>query len=85
MKLVLAVLLLTPLACADQEPADGDQIPTPEERATLVEGRILTSVQVEGRPESAFTLEERMEFYGVPGASVAVFNDGKIEWARGYG
>jgi len=85
MKLVLAVLLIAPLACADQKPADVDQIPTPEERATLVEGRILTSVQVEGRPEAAFALEERMEFYGVPGASVAVLNDGEIEWARAYG
>lgn len=83
--LVLSALLIAPLACADQKPADVDQIPTPEERATLVEGRILTSVQVEGRPEAAFTLEERMEFYGVPGASVAVLNDGTIEWARGYG
>ena len=83
--LVVSVLLAAPLACADQQPADVDQIPTPEERATLVEGRILTSVQVDGRPEAAFTLQERMEFYGVPGASVAVLNDGKIEWARAYG
>jgi CubicO group peptidase (beta-lactamase class C family) len=82
--LVLSALLSSPLACTDQEPA-AEHIQTPEERATLVEGRILTSVQVEGRPEAAFSLEERMEFYGVPGASVAVLNDGKIEWARGYG
>ena len=29
-------------------------------------------------------LAERMAHYKVPGLSVAVINDGKIEWARGY-
>ena len=83
--LVLSALLAIPLACSDETPVDEEDLPTPDERATLVEGRILTSVQVEGRPEAAFTLAERMEFYGVPGASIAVLNDGKIEWARAYG
>lgn len=31
------------------------------------------------------SLEERMERYRVPGMSVAVLHDGKIEWSRGYG
>jgi len=31
------------------------------------------------------TLVERMEYYKVPGVSIAVINDYKIEWARGYG
>jgi CubicO group peptidase (beta-lactamase class C family) len=31
------------------------------------------------------TLEERMRTYGVPGVSVAVVHDGKLEWARGWG
>lgn len=28
---------------------------------------------------------ERMEHYGVPGASIAVIENGKIAWAKGYG
>ncbi|MDH3732691.1 MAG: beta-lactamase family protein [Gemmatimonadota bacterium] len=32
-----------------------------------------------------WSLEERMVQYGVPGVSVAVIEDGKIAWARGYG
>ena len=51
----------------------------------LVENRVPASVQVEGRPEAVYTLAERMAFYGVPGVSVAVLNDGRIEWARGWG
>ncbi|NIM50457.1 MAG: serine hydrolase, partial [Gemmatimonadales bacterium] len=31
------------------------------------------------------TMEEVMERYHVPGVSVAVINDGRLEWARGYG
>ena len=30
-------------------------------------------------------LAERMEYYHVPGVSIAVINDYQIEWARGYG
>ena len=29
--------------------------------------------------------QERMAYYNVPGVSIAVINDGKLEWARGYG
>ncbi|HKP51752.1 MAG TPA: serine hydrolase [Chloroflexia bacterium] len=31
------------------------------------------------------TILDRMEHYGIPGVSVAVINNGEIEWARGYG
>jgi CubicO group peptidase (beta-lactamase class C family) len=30
-------------------------------------------------------LSARMRSFGVPGVSIAVINDGKIEWAKGYG
>jgi CubicO group peptidase (beta-lactamase class C family) len=81
----LLMLLAAPLACTDQETVDAEPTPTPDELATRVESRILASVQIEGRPEAAYTLAERMEFYKVPGISVAVLNDGRIEWARAYG
>lgn len=82
---LIAVVSLS--ACGGGEPADEptDTGSTPEDRAAAVESRILASIQVEGRPEAAFTLTERMEHYGVPGVSVAVMNGGRIEWARGYG
>jgi len=37
------------------------------------------------RTQNAATLSARMAFYNVPGLSIAVINDNKIEWARGYG
>ena len=33
----------------------------------------------------AKTLSERMDFFQVPGVSMAVINDYRIEWAKGYG
>jgi CubicO group peptidase (beta-lactamase class C family) len=35
--------------------------------------------------DKPFTLAERMQQYGVPGISVAVIHNGKIDWARGWG
>jgi len=31
------------------------------------------------------TLAERMEYYNVPGVSIAVINDFEVEWVKGYG
>jgi len=35
--------------------------------------------------DSTWTIEERMEHYGVPGVSIAVIHNGKIAWTKGYG
>jgi CubicO group peptidase (beta-lactamase class C family) len=40
---------------------------------------------IAGDPKSRMTILERMHYYKVPGVSIAVVNDGKIEWAHGYG
>lgn len=31
------------------------------------------------------TIADRMRHYGIPNVSIAVINEGKVEWARGYG
>ena len=36
-------------------------------------------------PTSTPKSRQRMEFRKVPGMSIAVLKDGKIDWARGYG
>ncbi len=40
---------------------------------------------IRGEPVETSTLAERMEALGVPGVSIAVINNGEVEWARGYG
>ena len=34
---------------------------------------------------STFNINDRMKFYKVPSVSIAVINNGKIEWAKTYG
>ena len=48
-----------------------------------VERGLLPPVVIEG--EKPWTLLERMRFHKVPGVSIAVIKDFKIDWARGYG
>jgi CubicO group peptidase (beta-lactamase class C family) len=40
---------------------------------------------IEGAETIFHSLAEQMEVYRVPGVSIAVINDGRIEWAKGYG
>ncbi len=50
--------------------------------------RIISSLQVETPVEAQFSsdsLYNRMRYYHTPGVSVAVINNGKLEWARGFG
>lgn len=53
-------------------------------RIRNVENGLLPAVVVKGK-KNEMSLAERMKYYKTPAVSVAVVNDGKIEWAKGYG
>jgi CubicO group peptidase (beta-lactamase class C family) len=55
------------------------------ERIRRVEAGLLPAVVVQGRADQGVRLEERMRALNVPGVSIAVINNGAIEWAKGYG
>jgi CubicO group peptidase (beta-lactamase class C family) len=63
-----------------QEPSTVD---TSVDLMKKVETGLTTPVFIEG--DSTWSIEERMEHYGVPGVSIAVINNGKIEWVKAYG
>lgn len=42
-------------------------------------GLALSAAEIDSK------LQSRMEFYKVPGVSIAVLREGKVNWARGYG
>jgi CubicO group peptidase (beta-lactamase class C family) len=48
-----------------------------------VENGLLPVVLIEG--EAPFNLQERMDYYKVPGISITVIKDYKIEWTKQYG
>lgn len=46
-------------------------------------GLITNRVYITG--DKTFSIEERMEHYGIPGVSIAVIHEGKVAWTKGYG
>src|SRR5450432_1725022 len=56
-----------------------------EERIQRIQDAIPAQVVVKGDPGSTAKLADRMTALHVPGVSIAVIHDGKIEWARGFG
>lgn len=55
------------------------------ERISRVEGGLLPAAVLKGEPAPVMKLTDRLEFYKVPGVSIAVIHEGRIDWARSYG
>ena len=55
------------------------------DRIRLVEMGLVPTLIVEGDSAMQFSIQDRMKYYKVPGLSVALIRNGKIEWAKGYG
>jgi CubicO group peptidase (beta-lactamase class C family) len=54
-------------------------------RLARIEQGLMPGIVIAGQASPAMRLADRMRFYATPGVSVAVINDGAIDWARGYG
>jgi CubicO group peptidase (beta-lactamase class C family) len=57
--------------------------PAVENRITRVENGLMSWIQTQDTLR--WSLKQRMDFYKIQGLSIAVINDGRIEWAKGYG
>jgi len=55
------------------------------QRIERVENGLLPPAVVKGEKLAKMKLTDRMRFYKTPAVSIALINDGRIEWARGYG
>ncbi len=57
------------------------------ERIQRIENGLVPEpgIVIKGQAPQRMALFDRMELYKVPGVSIAVINDFKIEWAKGYG
>src|SRR5579863_3248554 len=75
----VTVCLLIPGTLAAQNPSDTEQ------RIQRIQNGLLPEVLVKGEPAATTKLADRMAALHVPGVSVAVIHNGKIEWARGFG
>lgn len=62
-----------------------DQEVTEAERIRRVESELVPITAARGKPGAYAKLRDRMRDLGVAGLSVAVIDNGKIAWAKGYG
>jgi CubicO group peptidase (beta-lactamase class C family) len=58
---------------------------SPAKRITHIENAILQEPLLRSATPVALPLADLMAQHSVPGVSIAVINDGALEWARGYG
>jgi CubicO group peptidase (beta-lactamase class C family) len=79
------VALSCALSLAGCTPAVRASEPDVGARIARIEQGLLPATRVQGRTYVPATIEERMRAHSVPAASVAVINDGRIEWAKAYG
>ncbi|HKO95760.1 MAG TPA: serine hydrolase [Pyrinomonadaceae bacterium] len=74
---LLLFVFISPLTSFGQTPSITDT------RINRVEQGLLAPVVIKG--DAPWSLEERMKHYKVPGLSIAVIKDFKIDWAKAYG
>jgi CubicO group peptidase (beta-lactamase class C family) len=73
-RLLVFVVVLSQTAFAQSPPSS---------RIERVERGLLPATLVKGEP--GWTIQERMKHYRIPGVSIAVINNYKVEWAKSYG
>ncbi|MBA3603986.1 MAG: serine hydrolase [Parachlamydiaceae bacterium] len=49
------------------------------------ENGLRPKVLIAGETLARANILERMKYYKVPGVSIALINNGKVEWSKGYG
>ncbi len=83
-RLSIALLLLTCPSCSASQNngTESLELDSAKARQAAVESGLLTRSWARGH---GFDIEERMRILEVPGVSVAVIRNGKIDWAAGYG
>ena len=82
--LIISIMIITAAGAPSPAGQDAGSM-APEARAARIERQLLPGIIVTGRPLPARSLAERMAALKVPGVSVAVIDDDKIAWAKGYG
>jgi len=77
-KLIIFLVLILLQSCKEKSNPE-----TKIDKVKQVESSLIKEVYIEG--DSLWNIEERMDHYGVPGVSIAVIYDHKIEWSKSYG
>lgn len=81
-RIILLLFLSVLISCAKDKKADTVSL---DERISRIENGLEPGFQIVGDSVPNFNIEERLKELGIPGVSIAVLNNGEIEWAKGYG
>ncbi|MFK7760389.1 MAG: serine hydrolase [Phycisphaerales bacterium] len=80
---IICVLLLCTCSFALQDSGTiHSELDTPKKRQAAVESGLITNTWANGH---SFNIADRMRILDVPGVSIVVIHNGKIDWAAGYG
>ncbi len=77
-------LLIACISCSVHAQENPKYDKETEDKIKQVENNLSGWVQIEDSMNT-WNLQQRMAHYKIPGLSIAVVHNGKIEWARGYG
>ncbi len=85
-RIVYLIFLTIIIGCNPQDDENGNLKYSQgiEDKITRVTENLKIESQFWNQYETS-TLEERMSYYKTPGISIAVINNGKLEWSRGFG
>ena len=79
LKIIVFLLILIFTGCTNTQTTDiASEINT-------IENGLLKSIHVKGDSITRFNIYDRMKHYKVPGVSIAVVENGKLKWSKGYG
>lgn len=82
--LLVACAILS-IACSPAPESSGQAPPPPNPQIAVLEKALKPGRILAGDEEKTYSLSERMKHYRIPGLSIAVIEDGKLAWAKGYG
>ncbi|MGB6692468.1 MAG: serine hydrolase [Terracidiphilus sp.] len=78
----MAIVCAAQFTLAQNAPASSAAI---EQHIQHVEAGLVGDIVIKGDTHATHNLADRMKEMNVPGVSIAVIHEGKIEWARGFG
>ncbi|HBH49672.1 MAG TPA: serine hydrolase [Bacteroidales bacterium] len=80
--LLILLSVITFLSCSNSKEKQQQEL---QARISRIENSIQPTLQIDGEEVPTYSIEDRLKALGIPGISIAVVNDGKVEWAKGYG
>jgi CubicO group peptidase (beta-lactamase class C family) len=79
------MLLALPFATAALHAQTPAGAPSPARDGARIDHLLRPAVRIADRPDTAFEILDRMRYWHVPGISIAVVDDFRIVYARGFG